>query len=384
MPAGFFFYQHISGGKMSGLLLKNLSKIYPGGHAAVKEFSLEIKNGEFLVLAGPTGCGKSTLLRMIAGLEDISYGCMYIDGKDMTNADTRERNIAMLFRNSVLYPNMSVADNLTFALRMGKMPQNEIDARLKETASVLGLEAILEKTSADLNLEETYRALLGRAVMRRPGILLLDSTIANLAESSQQIVRREFYEFHKKMKMTVIYVTDNQKTAMALGSRMVVMNDGAIVQVDTPNNLMIKPANCFVARSVGRPPMSLYTASVFGEENTVGLMSPGGTILLPEKKGNLLARRAYFGKEIIFGLRADALHLVKEDQPEDGTLTAKFQGVESSMDGQMIKFMIGEAEGTCLSEQVPSCSVGGEIHLSVDADRIYLFDKETGKTILNE
>jgi len=370
---------------MSGLLLKNVSKIYPGGHQAVKDFSLEIKNREFLILAGPTGCGKSTLLRMIAGLEEISSGSLYIDGKDMTDAEPKDRNIAMLFKNSILYPDMSVADNLSFALRMAKTAPEEIDRRIKETAELLELGSILEKTSKELTEEETYRALLGRAVMRRPGLLLLDSTIADLEEDIQKKVRQEFLNIHKKLEMTVIYVTENQKTAMTLGSRMVVMNDGSIVQEDTPQNLMDKPANCFVAGAVGKPPMNFFAASVFGEENHVSLKGKGGNLVLPEGAGCALARGAYFGKEVIFGVRPDALWLETEKKAgEDGVLSAKFLGMESFAEGRLIKFMVDEAEGSCLSDQVPSCSVGGKILLSVDPQKVYLFDKETGKAILNE
>lgn len=384
--AGGFLFIGItdSGGKMSGLLLKNVSKIYPGGHQAIKDFSLEVKEREFLILAGPTGCGKSTLLRMIAGLEEISSGSLFIDGKDMTEADPKDRNIAMIFKNSVLYPDMSVADNLSFALRMGKMAPEEIDGRMKETAKLFSLTPVLSKTPEELTPEETYRALLGRALMRRPGILLLDSTIADLEESLQAVVRQEFLNIHKKMDMTVIYVTDNQKTAMTLGTRMVVMNDGSISQEDTPKNLAEKPANCFVASVAGNPPMSFFTASVFGEENRVGLKGKNINIFLSGEKGSALARGAYFGKEIIFGVRANALHLVGDKkEAENGVLTAKFQGMEPFGEDRMIKFMVDELEGVCLSDRIPSCSVGGTIFLSVDDDKVYLFDKETEKAISN-
>ena len=168
---------------MAGLVLKNVNKIFPGGQMAVRDFSLEIKNREFIILSGPAGCGKSTLLRMIAGLEEISSGSLFIDGKDMTDADPKDRNIAMVFKNSVLYPEMTVAGNLSFALRMAKLPQAEIEERIEDIAGFLKIEHILDKQPEELSMEERYRVLLGRALMRRPGILLLDSTIADLEES---------------------------------------------------------------------------------------------------------------------------------------------------------------------------------------------------------
>ena len=199
---------------MSGLVLKNVNKIYPGGQQSVKDFSLEIRDREFLILVGPAGCGKSALLRMIGGLDEISSGSLFIDGKDMTDADPKDRNIAMLFKNSVLYPGMTVEDNLSFALRMGKMAQEEIDRRIREISGYLKLSDILDKKPEELTGEETYRALLGRAMMRRPGILLLDSTIADLEESLQKVMRKEFKEIHKKMDMTVVYVTDKVFTPL--------------------------------------------------------------------------------------------------------------------------------------------------------------------------
>lgn len=249
-----FFLSFTMGRKHVGISIKNVNKIYPGGQQSVKDFSLEIRDREFLILVGPAGCGKSALLRMIGGLDEISSGSLFIDGKDMTDADPKDRNIAMLFKNSVLYPGMTVEDNLSFALRMGKMAQEEIDRRIREISGYLKLSDILDKKPEELTGEETYRALLGRAMMRRPGILLLDSTIADLEESLQKVMRKEFKDIHKKMDMTVIYVTDNQETALALGTRMVVMNEGSICQDGTPEELAAHPANCFVGGVVGGRP----------------------------------------------------------------------------------------------------------------------------------
>lgn len=369
---------------MSGLVLKNVNKIYPSGQQAVKDFNLEIENREFLILTGPTGCGKSTLLRMIAGLEEISSGSLSIGGKDMTDSEPRDRNIAMVFKNSILYPEMSVLDNLSFALRMGKMSQDEIDARVKETAGLLNLDSILEQMPAELTKEETYRVLLGRALVRRPKILLLDSIIADLEEELQVVIRQELLETYRKMDMTVIYATDNQGTAGTLATRMIVMKDGMICQDDTYENLVKKPVNRFVAGVVGQAPMNFFLATVLEQENQAKLKLKSGQILLPEEKGKPLIDGAYSGKEVIVGIRADSLHLEENASgSSNGILTVTFQGMADGKTETALRFLENETEGLCLAGQAPDCRTGGKILLSVDAKELYLFDRENGKTIAN-
>ena len=351
---------------MSGLVLKNVNKIYPGGQQSVKDFSLEIRDREFLILVGPAECGKSALLRMIGGLDEISSGSLFIDGKDMTDADPKDRNIAMLFKNSVLYPGMTVEDNLSFALRMGKMAQEEIDGRIREISGYLKLSDILDKKPGELTGEETYRALLGRAMMRRPGILLLDSTIADLEESLQKVMRKEFKDIHKKMDMTVIYVTDNQETALALGTRMVVMNEGSICQDGTPEELAAHPASCFVGGVVGR---------------RIGLQGASGRMLVPEAVGAVLEKNGYVGKEVITGVRAEDVCLSQASEDgQDGHFSARFQSMTG--DGTMLRFQAEDADGICQAEGRMDFQENETIYLSVDSEKIYLFDKDTEKNIL--
>lgn len=367
---------------MAGLVLKNVSKIFPGGQMAVKDFSLEIKEREFLILSGPTGCGKSTLLRMIAGLEEISSGYLLIDGKDMTDADPKDRNIAMVFKNSVLYPDMTVADNLSFALRMAKVIQGEIDRRIGEIAGFLHMEHILDKLPEELTREETYRVLLGRALMRRPGILLLDSTIAGLEESLQVVMRQEFLNVYKKMDMTVIYVTDNQETAMALGTRMIVMNDGEICQEGTPRELMEHPVSSFVAGVAGIPPMNFFAASVFTENGRTGLKNKSGKIFLPEKTARSLEDRGYSGKEILFGIRADGIHICEDRKTSgDGCFSVIFAANETRGSLKGVKLLAEETEVFCLSDQEYEQNPGDKMKVFLDPEKIYVFDKETEKTI---
>lgn len=270
---------------MSGLTLKNINKTFPGDQQAIRDFNLEVKDREFLILVGPTACGKSTLLRMIGGLEEITSGSLMIDGMDMTDADPKERNVAMLFKNSVLYPGMSVEDNLAFSLRMAKMPAAEIAKRVDETVGILKIDGILEKMPEELSAADTYRVLLGRALMRRPGILLLDRTIAEADPDVQELMRKEFANINRELGITVIYATDNQKTAMALGTRTIVMNEGEICQEDSAQNIYDHPESLFVAGFFGTPRMDLSIAKVLEENGNIILKFASGKIPAFRRKG---------------------------------------------------------------------------------------------------
>lgn len=365
---------------MSGLLLKNINKIYPGGQQAIRDFNLEINEHELLVLSGPNGCGKSTLLRMIAGLEEITSGSLYMDGVDVTHAETRDRNVAMIFRNSILYPNMTVKENLSFALRMAKLGQAEIDRRINEIVGFLKLETLLQKTPEELTVLEAFRVLLGRALVRYPSLLLMDSTIADFDEELQEVLRQEFLNIHKRMNMTVIYVTENQKSAMTLGSRMVVMNDGEICQEGTPEDLVKRPCSSFVAGVAGYPPMNFFTASVYKDGDRTGLAFKKGKILLPEEKGTALVDSGYLKKEVLVGVRADALTVLNgRKKGTEGTLNVKTQGMEEIYCRKVLRFLMDDTEGICLSDEIPA---GETVMLAVDVDKIQIFDRETEKTIL--
>lgn len=369
---------------MSGLLLKNVNKIYPGGQQAVRDFSLEIKDREFLILAGPEGCGKSTLLRMIAGLEEISSGSLYIDGIDKTNAEPRDRNIAMLFKNSVLYPDMAVYDNLSFALRIAKMAPEEIENRIRETAEVLNLGNLLNKMPSELTTKEVYQALLGRALMRRPGILLFDSVIADLDEDAQKVMRQEFLKIHEKLDMTVVYVTNNRKSAMTLGTRIVVMNEGMICQNDTPQNLLAHPNTSLVAGVVGYSPMNFFSAVVYGNEEEAGLDLKCGRIPLPAEKGRFLAEKGYLKKDVTVGIRADALSVCGEEKKGgDGILAVKALRPETFQCQAMFRFALEETEGLCLADGTETYAAGDSLLLKVDAGKIQIFDRETERTIID-
>ena len=362
---------------MSGLTLKNINKTFPGDQQAIRDFNLEVKDREFLILVGPTACGKSTLLRMIGGLEEITSGSLMIDGMDMTDADPKERNVAMLFKNSVLYPGMSVEDNLTFSLRMAKMPAAEIARRVDETVGILKIDGILEKMPEELSAADTYRVLLGRALMRRPGILLLDRTIAEADPDVQELMRKEFANINRELGITVIYATDNQKTAMALGTRMIVMNEGEICQEDSAQNIYDHPESLFVAGFFGTPRMDLSIAKVLEENGNIVLKFASGKILLSGEKAELLKRLGYVGKEVFTGVRPEKIVPAKDGK---GEITGDILGGEEIEDATYIRFHVGENEFLAKASDGEKSS-GKKRSFAVSGDDVYLFDKETEKII---
>lgn len=362
---------------MSGLVLRNINKTFPGDQQAIRDFNLEVKDREFLILVGPTACGKSTLLRMIGGLEEITSGSLIIDGTDMTDADPKERNVAMLFKNSVLYPGMSVEDNLTFSLRMTKMPAAEIARRVDETAGILKIDGILEKMPEELSAADTYRVLLGRALMRRPGILLLDRTIAEADPDVQKLMRKEFANINRELGITVIYATDDQKTAMALGTRMIVMNEGEICQEDSAQNIYDHPESLFVAGFFGTPRMDLSIAKVLEENGNIILKFASGKIRLSGEKAELLKKLGYVGKEVFTGVRPEKIVPAEDGK---GEITGDILGSEEIEDATYIRFCVGENEFLAKASDGEKPS-GKKMSFAVSGDDVYLFDKETEKII---
>ena len=362
---------------MSGLTLKNINKTFPGDQQAIRDFNLEVKDREFLILVGPTACGKSTLLRMGGGLEEITSGSLMIDGMDMTDADPKERNVAMLFKNSVLYPGMSVEDNLTFSLRMAKMPAAEIARRVDETVGILKIEGILEKMPEELSAADTYRVLLGRALMRRPGILLLDRTIAEADPDVQELMRKEFANINRELGITVIYATDNQKTAMALGTRTIVMNDGEICQEDSAQNIYDHPESLFVAGFFGTPRMDLSIARVLEENGNIVLEFASGKIRLSGEKAEQLKKLDYVGKEVFTGVRPEKIVPAKDGK---GEITGEILGSEEIEDATYIRFRVGENEFLAKASDGEKPS-GKKMSFAISGDDVYLFDKETEKII---
>ena len=238
---------------MASLSLEHIDKTYPNGFKAVKDFNLDVKDKEFIIFVGPSGCGKSTTLRMIAGLEDITGGTLKIDGKVMNDVEPKDRDIAMVFQNYALYPHMTVYDNMAFGLKLRKVPKDEIDKKVREAAKILDLDKLLDRKPKALSGGQRQRVAMGRAIVRKPKVFLMDEPLSNLDAKLRVQMRTEISKLHQRLGATIIYVTHDQTEAMTLGTRIVVMKDGVVQQIDTPQNLYDHPINQFVAGFIGSP-----------------------------------------------------------------------------------------------------------------------------------
>lgn len=295
---------------MASITLKHVSKTYPGNtKKSVDDFNMEIQDGEFIVFVGPSGCGKSTTLRMIAGLEDITDGELYIDGKYMNDVEPKDRNIAMVFQNYALYPHMTVRDNMTYGLKFRKVPKEEINRRVEETMKILDFdEILLKRRPGQLSGGQKQRVALGRAIVRKPSVFLMDEPLSNLDAKLRIQMRAEITRIHKQVGATTIYVTHDQTEAMTMASRIVVMNKGDIQQIDTPERIYDYPENTFVAGFVGAPAMNFLNGTY---SKGIVTLANGKEIKLPEK--DIKAYESYEGKEIIFGIRPEDCYIHEED-----------------------------------------------------------------------
>ena len=296
---------------MASLNLKNIYKVYPSGVTAVTDFNLDIEDKEFIVFVGPSGCGKSTTLRMIAGLEEISSGELYIDGVLVNTCAPKDRDIAMVFQNYALYPHMTVYDNMAFGLKLRKMPRAEIDQRVKEAARILGLEMYLSRKPKALSGGQRQRVALGRAIVREPKVFLLDEPLSNLDAKLRSQMRTEITKLHNRLATTFIYVTHDQVEAMTMGTRIVVMKDGFIQQVDAPQMLYDFPANKFVAGFIGTPQMNFFDAVLTGTPDRVCVEFEGNSVVLPKAKADTIIDLDQYlntGKPVTFGVRPEDMH----------------------------------------------------------------------------
>ena len=303
---------------MASISCQHIYKIYPGATApSVTDFNLEIQDKEFIIFVGPSGCGKSTTLRMIAGLEEISKGEMYIGGRLINDVPPKDRDIAMVFQSYALYPHMTVYKNIAFGLELRKTPKDEIDKRVHEAAKILEIEHLLDRKPKALSGGQRQRVAMGRAIVRNPKVFLMDEPLSNLDAKLRVQMRIEIAKLHQRLGTTIIYVTHDQTEAMTLGTRIVVMKDGVIQQVDTPQNLYEKPQNLFVAGFIGSPQMNLIDAEVKANGSQVDLvLSDTVTITLPVEKSKKLIDGNYVGKTVVVGIRP-------EDVKDDAEFIAK-------------------------------------------------------------
>ena len=380
---------------MASLSLKGVQKIYPNGFHAVKDFNLEIADKEFIIFVGPSGCGKSTTLRMIAGLEDISDGVFKIDGKVMNDVEPKDRDIAMVFQNYALYPHMTVYDNMAFGLKLRKVPKAEIDKKVREAARILDLDKLLDRKPKALSGGQRQRVAMGRAIVRNPKVFLMDEPLSNLDAKLRVQMRIEISKLHENLGATIIYVTHDQTEAMTLGTRIVVMKDGVVQQVDTPQNLYNTPCNLFVAGFMGSPQMNFIDAVLrkiegkytveFGSEDTKTTRGKKYYVEIPESKVDDLALSELVDKEIIMGIRPENIH------DEEMFLSAAKTGVIEA-DVEITEMMGAETylyltcEGIPLTARVDPRSTArpqDTIRVAIDPNKIHIFDKETEKTVIN-
>ena len=384
--------RHSGGGRsvrvsfMAEVIIKDLKKVYDNDVVAVHDVNLHIKDKEFIVLVGPSGCGKSTTLRMVAGLEDISGGELYIDGHLVNDIAPKDRDIAMVFQSYALYPHMTVYNNMAFGLKLRKMPKADIDRRVKEAASILGIEALLNRKPAALSGGQRQRVALGRAIVREPKVFLMDEPLSNLDAKLRVQMRSEITKLHKKLQTTFIYVTHDQTEAMTMGSRIVVMKDGYIQQVDSPQNLYDYPANLFVAGFIGMPQMNIFRVKLEKRGDGVYAVFGNNCIKVPEGKVQRMTGD-YIGKEVFMGIRP-------ENISDDSVFTSTYPDACIDVDVEIIELMgsetylymttSGKDENFIARVDPRTTSRGGDkIKVGFDVNRLHFFDVETEKTILS-
>ncbi len=376
---------------MAGLSLKQIKKIYPGGVEAVHSTTFDIRDKEFIVFVGPSGCGKSTTLRMIAGLEEISEGELYIGDRLVNDVAPKDRDIAMVFQNYALYPHMTVFENMAFGLKLRKVPKDEIERKVNEAAKILDLSHLLDRKPRAMSGGQCQRVALGRAIVRSPKVFLLDEPLSNLDAKLRAQMRTEISKIHKRLGTTFIYVTHDQTEAMTMGDRIVCMKDGWIQQIDTPQKLYDQPVNKFVAGFLGSPMMN-FVDSVLKEEYGQFIVEFGSNnsrgqryqIIVPESKvtpelGN------YVGKEIILGVRPESIHDEEMylSNATTGVIDCQVE-ITEMMGAEIYLYLL--CEGIPLTARVSSRSTvrsGDEVKVAIDPNRIHIFDKETEKAIVN-
>jgi len=370
---------------MAGLSLKNICKVYPNGFQAVKDFNLEIADQEFIIFVGPSGCGKSTTLRMIAGLEEISSGELRIGDRVVNDVEPKDRDIAMVFQNYALYPHMSVYDNMAFGLKLRKVPKDEIDKMVKEAAKILDLTALLDRKPKALSGGQRQRVAMGRAIVRNPKVFLVDEPLSNLEAKLRVQMRIEIAKLHQRLGCTIIYVTHDQTEAMTLGTRIVVMKDGVIQQVDTPQNLYDKPCNLFVAGFMGSPQMNFINATVDVEGDVASLKFAGKSVPLPPAKSKKLIDGGYAGKVVTFGIRPEDVYdseMYIEASPqsvfESTVKVYELLGAEVYLYFDLEEFPI-----TARVDPRTTARPGDKVKFAFDVEKIHVFDKDTEMIITN-
>ncbi len=363
---------------MAKVTLKNIKKIYEGDVVAVQEFNLEIQDKEFIVLVGPSGCGKTTTLRMVAGLEEISEGELYIGERLVNDVAPKDRDIAMVFQNYALYPHMTVYDNMAFSLKLKKVPKDEIDRKVREAAEILDITEYLKRKPKALSGGQRQRVAIGRAIVRDPQVFLMDEPLSNLDAKLRNQMRAEIIKLRQKIDTTFIYVTHDQTEAMTLGDRIVIMRDGFIQQIGTPQEVFNHPANLFVAGFIGTPQMNFFDAELVKEGEGYAVVLEGRRIELPAETQKALAAKGQEGKKVILGIRPE--HITLCPNADEATVVGKVD--VSEMMGSSVHLHVA-ACGKDAVVILPTIELGerqfklgDEVGFSFDGHVVHLFDPE--------
>ncbi len=364
---------------MAEVALENVRKVYSNGHVAVAAADFSVADGELLVLVGPSGCGKSTLLRLIAGLEEVTAGSIRIGGRDVTQLDARDRDIAMVFQSYALYPHMTVADNLGFGLKLRGHSGDEIAQRVQEAAAKLELTGFMDRLPRQLSGGQRQRVALGRALVRQPQVFLLDEPLSNLDAKLRASMRTEIARLHRSLGTTMIYVTHDQVEAMTLGQRIVVLNEGVVQQIDAPMRIYQKPANLFVAGFLGNPAMNLLRGRLESDRGSY-LVSPQSRLSIASDQHRALLR-GYQGREIIAGVRPEDLRRQPPASDSGATLQCSVELVEAVGNEAFIHVRSGDWLLIARASPHDLPSSGSTIALGVAPEKIHFFDAATGLRI---
>ncbi|MBQ3894063.1 MAG: sn-glycerol-3-phosphate ABC transporter ATP-binding protein UgpC [Clostridia bacterium] len=376
---------------MAGLTFKHIYKKYPGGVTAVSDFCLEVKDKEFIIFVGPSGCGKSTTLRMIAGLEEITEGELFIGDRLINDVAPKDRDIAMVFQNYALYPHMTVFDNMAFGLKLRKVPKETIKRKVEEAARILDIQHLLDRRPKALSGGQKQRVALGRAIVREPKVFLLDEPLSNLDAKLRAAMRTELTRIHQKLGTTFVYVTHDQVEAMTMASRIVVMKDGLIQQVDTPQNLYDYPTNMFVAGFIGTPQMNFIDCKLTPEGGKVYIDFGTTKIALPDNKANAPELKDYIGKDVIVGVRPECLKVDEDSlaKLKDSIINVHVD-VTELMGAEIYLYVSTEGNDNdgrqnLVARVSPKCTArtGDDIKIGLDVDLVHIFDKDTEKCIIH-
>ena len=370
---------------MASVSLRHIYKKYPGGVTAVSDFDLEIKDKEFLVLVGPSGCGKTTTLRMVAGLEEISEGELFIGDTLVNDVAPKDRKIAMVFQNYALYPHMTVFENMAFGLKLNKTPKEEIKRRVEEAARVLDITHLLDRKPKALSGGQKQRVALGRAIVRNPMVFLLDEPLSNLDAKLRATMRTELTKLHKRVETTFIYVTHDQVEAMTMATRIVVMKDGLIQQVDTPQKLYDQPCNIFVAGFIGTPQMNFVNGTLEKKDGALYFNFEGVSVKLPGDKADAPELADYIGQEVIVGIRPEGIN-------DNADVVAANPDTCVDVDVDVVELMgaeiylylnIGETNFTARVSARSTSRAGDKIKVAFDMSRVHIFDKDTERCVMH-